>query len=150
MFGLFLWTTDCARQTIEALHRCGLSVSYTSVLDVVASLADHCMDLAIKAGSGLHALGYDNVNLSTSIFTEQRGSLGPAKVTSGTFAVLYKLRNGNPAHMKLAPILDRFKIAPGLDFNRDIRAPYTYSTRIVRSATLYYHCEHSYNILRRL
>lgn len=121
MFGLFLWTTGCQRQTIEALHRCGLSVSYTSVLEVIESIAKHCMDLAKRAGAGLHAVGYDNVNLSTSIFTEQRGSLGPAKVTSGTFAVLYGLRNAEPEHMKLAPILERFKNAPELEFNRDIR-----------------------------
>ncbi|KAF8957733.1 hypothetical protein BDZ97DRAFT_1669447 [Flammula alnicola] len=120
-FGLFLWTTGCARQTIEALHRCGLSVCYTSVLKIIESLANHCIQLAIQVGRGMHMFCYDNVNFSTSIFVEQRGSLGPAKVTSGTFGVIYKVRNGNPEHMKLAPILERLKNAVGLEFNRDVR-----------------------------
>ena len=121
LFGLFLWTTGCARQTIEALHRCGLSVSYTSVLHIIESLASHCIQLAIKVGAGIHVFCYDNVNISTSIFVEQRGSLGPEKVTSGTFGVIYKVRNGDPEHMKLAPILERLKTSKGLDFNRDVR-----------------------------
>lgn len=120
-FGLFLWTTGCARQTIEALHRCGLSVSYTSVLHTIESLANHCIQLAVKVGTGIHVFCYDNVNISTSIFVEQRGSLGPAKVTSGTFGVVYKVRNGDPEHMKLAPILERLKNSKGLDFNHDVR-----------------------------
>lgn len=121
MFGLFLWSTGCQRQTIDALHRCGLSVSYTSVMKTIESLAEHCMRLAKKAARDMHGVGYDNVNLSTSIYVEQRGSSGPAKVTSGTFAVLYILRNGNAEHMKLAPILERLKNAPALSFNHDIR-----------------------------
>jgi len=52
---------------------------------------------------------------------EQRGASSPAKVTSGTFAVLYKVRNGNPDHMKLAPITKQFKqIKVGLKFNHDL------------------------------
>ncbi|KAF8810165.1 hypothetical protein BYT27DRAFT_7066347, partial [Phlegmacium glaucopus] len=95
-FGLFLWSTGCAKQTIKALHRCGICVSYNSVLHIFTSLADECIQLAIKVGSGMHVFCYDNVNISTSIFVEQHGSAGPAKVTSGTFAVLYPVRNGNP------------------------------------------------------
>ena len=120
-FGLFLWATGCARQTIEILHRCGLSVSYTSVLHTIESLASHCIQLAVKVGAGIHVFCYDNVNISTSIFVDQRGSFGPAKVTSGTFGVVYKVRNGDPEHMKLAPILERLKSSKGLDFNHDVR-----------------------------
>ena len=63
------------------------------------------------------------MNLSTSIFVEQRGAgnYSPAKVTSGTFAVLYKVRNGNPEHMRLAPIIERFKSVKGLKFNLDLQ-----------------------------
>jgi hypothetical protein len=63
---------------------------------------------------------YDNVNFSTSIFVEQRGPSSPSKVTSGTFAVLYKVRNGNPEYMKLAPITERFKQVKMLKFNHDL------------------------------
>jgi hypothetical protein len=33
---------------------------------------------AIEVSQQPHMLGYDNINLSTSIFVEQRGSSGPA------------------------------------------------------------------------
>jgi hypothetical protein len=79
------------------------------------------MQMAVEIGSGMHVFCYDNVQLSTSIFVEQRGSSGPAKVTSGTFGVLYKVRNGNPEHMRLAPILERFRRSNGLDYYHDIR-----------------------------
>jgi hypothetical protein len=75
----------------------------------------------VNVGSGIHVFCYDNVNISTSIFVEQRGSKGPSKVTSGTFGVVYKVRNGRPEDMKLAPILERFRKVIGLEFNRDIR-----------------------------
>ncbi|KAJ7883082.1 hypothetical protein B0H13DRAFT_2253004 [Mycena leptocephala] len=83
-FGLFLWSTGCARQTIDALFRCGLSVGYDSVLNL-------------------------------------RGANGPAKVTSGTFGVLYGLRNAKLDHILIAPIMKRFRESTGLQFNRDIR-----------------------------
>ncbi|KAH9011587.1 hypothetical protein EDB84DRAFT_1590667 [Lactarius hengduanensis] len=121
LFGLFLWSSGCSRQTIEALHRCGLSLCFNSVMNNIAALASQCLKLAVKVGSGPHVFCYDNIQISTSIFVEQRGSSGPAKVTSGTFGILYKVRNGRPEHMKLAPIQERFGKAKGLDFNRDIR-----------------------------
>lgn len=65
-------------------------------------------------------LCYDNINLSTSIFVEW-GTSGSAKVTSWTFGILYKVCNGNPEHMKLAPILECFWKVKGLDFNNDIQ-----------------------------
>ncbi|PPR02842.1 hypothetical protein CVT24_002320 [Panaeolus cyanescens] len=122
ILGIFLWSSGCSRQTIDALHRCGIAVSYTSVLKALEQLAKHCMCLAVAAALTLcFAFCYDNINISTSIFVEQRGARGPAKVTSGTFGVVYKLRNAVPEQMKLAPILDRFRKADGLDFNRDVR-----------------------------
>ena len=119
-FGLFLWSSGCSRQTIDALHCCGLSVCYPSVLDNLEALADRCIKAAVKVGSGVHVFCYDNVQISMSIFVEQRGSSGPAKVTSGTFGVLYNVRNGDPEHMRLAPILERFRLVKGLEYSRDI------------------------------
>jgi hypothetical protein len=48
------------------------------------------MDEAIELSKDPHSFCYDNI--SSSIFVEQRGALGPAKVTSGTFGILYGLR----------------------------------------------------------
>ncbi|KAI9442060.1 hypothetical protein BJY52DRAFT_1194827 [Lactarius psammicola] len=92
-----------------------------SVLNNIGALADHCMQVAIRVGSGIHVCCYDNVQISTSIFVEQRGSSGPAKVTSGTFGVLYPVCNGNLEHMRLAPILERFRNVKDLKYKHDIR-----------------------------
>ncbi|KAF8180970.1 hypothetical protein K438DRAFT_1976421 [Mycena galopus ATCC 62051] len=60
-FGLFLWSTGCARQTIDALFRCELSVSYDSVLRSVESLATHCILESIQVATDPHAFCYDNI-----------------------------------------------------------------------------------------
>ncbi|RXW21996.1 hypothetical protein EST38_g3858 [Candolleomyces aberdarensis] len=122
-FGLYLWATGSARATIEAIHNCGLSVCYQSVLNSLDHLANHCMTLAATVGSGLHAFCYDNINLSTSIHVEQRGLAStPGKVTSGTLGIIYKLPNATPENMALQPILDRMRDPnyKGLDFSRDL------------------------------
>jgi hypothetical protein len=62
---------------------------------------------------------YDNINISTSNFVEQRGSSTPAKVRSGTFGILYKLHNASPQDLALAPITSRFKDFKGLS-SRDL------------------------------
>ncbi|KAF7337280.1 hypothetical protein MSAN_02280500 [Mycena sanguinolenta] len=125
-FGLFLWSTGCARQTIDALFRCRLSVCYDSVLKHVELLAEHCMLDAIRAAENVHGFCYDNVNISTSIFVEQRGAGTPAKVQSGTFGLVYILRNAVPQHMLIAPIMKRFANTKGLDFNLDIKPSRNY------------------------
>ncbi|KAJ7689211.1 hypothetical protein B0H14DRAFT_3668009 [Mycena olivaceomarginata] len=114
-FGLFLWSTGSARQTIDAAFRCGLSVSYDSVLNLGQSLGLGCtMDNTLFVATEPHDLGYDNLNISTSIFVEQRGASGPAKVTSGTFGVLYGLRNANFDDMLIAPIMRRLSASTGI------------------------------------
>ncbi|KAF6761993.1 hypothetical protein DFP72DRAFT_593287 [Ephemerocybe angulata] len=122
-FGLFLWHSGCSRQTIEALHRCGLSISYTAISTALKTLSDHCMKKAVGIAAGPHAFCYDNINISTSIFVEQRGGSTPAKVTSGTLGMVYRLKNATLEDMKLAPILARLRdpcYNMGLDFNRDL------------------------------
>ena len=80
-----------------------------------------CIDQAIRVSRRPHVLCYDSINISMSIFVEQRSS-APAKVQSGTFSILYEIRNANPEHMRLAPILLRAEQASsGLTFNADIR-----------------------------
>ncbi|KAG0698558.1 hypothetical protein DFH29DRAFT_1081734 [Suillus ampliporus] len=122
-FTLFCWTNGVSRQTIEALHKCGLCISFTSLLKLLERLAEQCINRACQIARGPHVMCYDNINISTSIFVEQRAS-APAKVQSGTFAVLYEVRNGNPAHMQLAPILQRAQVASNLMFNADVRPTY--------------------------
>ncbi|KAF6759188.1 hypothetical protein DFP72DRAFT_1064151 [Ephemerocybe angulata] len=123
-FGFFLWATGSSRAAIEAAHACGLSVRYQSVLNGLEMLAQHCMELAINAASGLHAFCYDNINLSTSIHVEQRGATStPGKVTSGTFGIVYPLPNATPETMLLQPILDNMRNPDyaGLSFEKDLQ-----------------------------
>ncbi|KAJ7907711.1 hypothetical protein B0H13DRAFT_1879337 [Mycena leptocephala] len=105
-FGLFLWSTG---------------IGYDSVLKHIGLTADGCMEKAIQMAKDPHSFNYDNMNISTSIHVEQRGAHGPAKVTSGTFAILYGLRNATWEHMLIEPIMKRFLACTGLQFNRDIR-----------------------------
>ncbi|KAJ7218534.1 hypothetical protein GGX14DRAFT_356904 [Mycena pura] len=125
-FGLFLWSTGSARQTIDAAHQCRLSVGYDSVISHIESLADACTTKNIEFISNQdnpHSFTYDNLNIPTSEYVEQRGAAGPAKVTSGTVGVAssYGLRNAKREHMLIAPLMKRLRSSPGLHFNRDLR-----------------------------
>jgi hypothetical protein len=75
---------------------------------MISSLADRSIELAQAVASGPHGLAYDNINISTSIFVEQRpGAM--SKVQSGTFAVIYKLLDARREDMQLEPMLERFR-----------------------------------------
>ncbi|KAF8871290.1 hypothetical protein BD779DRAFT_1631677 [Infundibulicybe gibba] len=118
---LFFWRNGCSRQTLEVLNSIGLTKSYDSTLSLIESVANYCIaeaQVAVQNPNG-YLFGYDNINLSTSIFVEQRGS-APAKVQSGTHAIVYELRNSNASSIKLGPILARERTATDLDFYRDI------------------------------
>ncbi|KIJ06388.1 hypothetical protein PAXINDRAFT_47855, partial [Paxillus involutus ATCC 200175] len=119
-FTITLWTNGASRQTIETLAKCGLCISFSSLTTLLKTLASRSLDRAIQVAQGPHILCYDNINISTSIFVEQRSS-APAKVQSGTFPIIYEVRNGNHEHMRLAPMLGRAQQAFDLTFNADIR-----------------------------
>ncbi|KII90707.1 hypothetical protein PLICRDRAFT_683577 [Plicaturopsis crispa FD-325 SS-3] len=117
---LFWWACGASRATLEVLYKCGLAMSQDTILKIVKIVADGSMARARRISRGFHGMCYDNINISTSIFTEQRHN-GPSKVRSGTVAILYELPNATADAMRLAPILERQKTAPDLSFNRDIR-----------------------------
>ena len=106
-------------QTIEALHKCGLCISFSLLMKLISNLAMQTLEHATCIAHGLHVMCYDNINISTSIFVEQRAA-APAKVQSGTFAILYEVRNANPAHMHLSPIISRVHQASDLRFSSDV------------------------------
>jgi hypothetical protein len=116
IFSIFQWTTGCQRQIIDVLHRCGLSLSFDGVMTAIHNLGQNCLALAQTVARQPHALCWDNVNMKTSIFVEQRPD-APSKVQSRTFAVLYQLEGVDPGLMSLAPIIDRAKMAPELEFD---------------------------------
>ncbi|KAJ7712403.1 hypothetical protein B0H14DRAFT_2645286 [Mycena olivaceomarginata] len=63
--------------------------------------SSNTLSFAIRAAENVHGFCYDNVNISTSIFVEQRDAGTPAKVQSGTFGLVYILRNAVAEHMLL-------------------------------------------------
>ena len=73
---------------INTLHKCGLCLSFDSIQTLIKQLALLCIILATWVAYGPHAPCWDNINMKTLIFVEQRGDI-PAKVQLGTMAVLY-------------------------------------------------------------
>ncbi|KAF8122106.1 hypothetical protein EV363DRAFT_1095081, partial [Boletus edulis] len=80
--------------------------TFPSLTKLISNLAAQSLEQATRIARGPHVMCYNNINISTSIFVEQRAS-APAKVQSGTFAIIYEVRNGDPAHMRLSPMLSR-------------------------------------------
>lgn len=102
------WSTGASRQLINVLNKSCLSVSYNSISNIIKALADRSIADARRVAAGPHGLGYDNINMSSSIFVEQApGSM--SKVQSGTFGVIYELLNANEKDMELAPMILRLK-----------------------------------------
>ena len=115
--GLTAWGTGASRRMIDILHQSALTMSYTSVMKVLESLSEHSLQTAQDyVNHSPHALAYDNINISTSIFVEQRDNM-PSKVQSGTFPVIYELLNANPEHMKLEPMIARFRMSSPLNMS---------------------------------
>jgi hypothetical protein len=96
------------------LFRCGLTISYDSIAKLLFHLSQHCITLAKQIATSPHMFCYDNINISSSIFVEQRGAATPAKVQSGTFGILYGLRNATLDDLKLQPIMNRYRNFSGL------------------------------------
>jgi hypothetical protein len=118
---LFWWKNGSSRESLEVLQNLGLSKCFDSAGTIVASVADYCIGdarIVVRNPDGFMG-NWDNVNISSSDFVEQRSG-GPAKVQSGTYAIIYPLRNPNPRAMALEPLLARAESAPDLSFNVDI------------------------------
>ena len=105
---LMAWSCGTSRQMIDVLHSACLSMSYSSIASIITALADCSFEQARIAASRPHALAYDNINISSSIFVEQ-GPNAMSKVQSGTFAVIYELSNMDPKDMKVQPLLEKFR-----------------------------------------
>ncbi|KAI9573491.1 hypothetical protein HD554DRAFT_2013121 [Boletus coccyginus] len=119
-FTLFLWTNGASRQTIEVLHKCGLCISFSALTNLLDQLASQSLECARRVARGFHVLCWDNINIKMSTFVEQRDA-APAKVQSGTFAILYEISGANPTDMQLSPMLEQARQASDLTFNSDIR-----------------------------
>ncbi|KAF8263752.1 hypothetical protein EI94DRAFT_1772848 [Lactarius quietus] len=101
--GLQSWACGTSRQMIDVLHRTCLTVSYASIATMVQALVDCSIERAKATSLIPHALAYDNINISSSIFVEQ-GPNAMSKVQSGTFAVIYELFNARLEDMDIKPL----------------------------------------------
>ncbi|KAF8264320.1 hypothetical protein EI94DRAFT_1593629 [Lactarius quietus] len=118
------WVCGTSRQMIDVLHQPCLVVSYPSVLTMVHSLADRSIK-RVKAALLLpHALIYDNINISSSIFVEQ-GPNAMSKVQSGTFTVIYKLLNAHAEDMDISPVIKNIRCPSPLNISDLQMTPHT-------------------------
>ena len=75
---------------------------------MVLSLTDHSIERAKVPSSLPHALAYDNINISSSIFIEQ-GPQAMSKVQSGTFAVIYELLKARAEDMDIQSLVQNLQ-----------------------------------------
>ncbi|KAH9021890.1 hypothetical protein EDB85DRAFT_2094378 [Lactarius pseudohatsudake] len=141
--GLQAWACGTSRQMIDVLHRTGLTVSYNSISSMVQSLANRSIERAKAASLLPHALAYDNINISSSIYVEQ-GPNTMSKVQSGTFGVIYELLNARAEDMALEPLIENLRRSSPLaisDLRMTLRARQSYISQtavtIVRILTKY-------------
>ncbi|TRM66782.1 hypothetical protein BD626DRAFT_426354 [Schizophyllum amplum] len=107
--GLFAWSTGASRHLIEVQARAHLTPSFTTIQNTLHELAEDAVQRAVHAVDTLpHAFAYDNINLSHSLFIEQRLD-SPAKVQSGSFCVIYELYGAHFEHMKIEPMQRRLQ-----------------------------------------
>ncbi|KAH8980088.1 hypothetical protein EDB83DRAFT_2242445 [Lactarius deliciosus] len=141
--GLQAWACGTSRQMIDVLHQTGLTVSYNSILSLVLKLADRSIERAKAASLLPHALAYDNINISSSIYVEQ-GPNAMSKVQSGTFAVIYELLNARAEDMDMRPLIKNLRRSSPLvisDLRMTLAAGQSYISQtavtIVRILTKY-------------
>ncbi|KAH9027983.1 hypothetical protein EDB85DRAFT_2091691 [Lactarius pseudohatsudake] len=141
--GLQAWACGTSRQMIDVLHQTGLTVSYNSISSMVQSLANRSIERAKAASLLPHALAYDNINISSSIYVEQ-GPNTMSKVQSGTFGVIYELLNARAEDMALEPLIENLRRSSPLaisDLRMTLRARQSYISQtavtIVRILTKY-------------
>lgn len=119
VFGLALWAAGVPRQTIDILSKLGLTPAYSTLRAGRAALSTECMDILrafVRDNPSLFT--YDNLQISSSIFIEQREDAIP-KVACGTMWIIYALRN--PARHLIAPILANRDALPEIDYAKDVR-----------------------------
>ncbi|KAH9007941.1 hypothetical protein EDB83DRAFT_2236063 [Lactarius deliciosus] len=141
--GLQAWACGTLRQMIDVLHQTGLTVSYNSISSLVLKLADRSIERAKAASLLPHALAYDNINISSSIYVEQ-GPNAMSKVQSGTFTVIYKLLNAQAEDMDMRPLIKNLRRSSPLvisDLRMTLAAGQSYISQmavtIVRILTKY-------------
>ena len=110
---------------------------------MIYSLAEYSIDRARAVSLRPHALAYDNINISSSIFSEH-GPHTISKAQSGTFAVIYEPENARLEDMRLLPMINNLRQSSPLiitDLCPSVESMLSYMTQtavnIVRILTKY-------------
>jgi len=127
-------STGASRNLMNVLQRCGLTTSFSSIATTVSALASFSVQQAAKVSQGPHAFAYDNMNMKSSIFVEQRPD-AMSKVQSGTFPVIYELPHARLEDMRLAPMMENLKKAKPLKM-QDLRASVAVATSYLEQTTV--------------
>jgi hypothetical protein len=85
-------------------------MSYSSITTILSNLTNKSIEEAHLVAAGPHGLGYDNINISSSIYVEQ-GPNTMSKVQSGTFSIIYELLGARPEDMKIQPMVENLNKA---------------------------------------
>lgn len=113
--------SGASRELLNILHHSAFLVSYTTISSIILSLAEQSIERARIVARGPFVLTYDNINISSSIFVEQRPN-AMSKVQSGTVPVIYELPNHTQHdNLRIAPMIKRFKESSPLKIS-DLRA----------------------------
>ena len=97
-------SSGASHQLINILNLSCLSMSFTTLSNILKTIADCTIDKAHSIALGPHTLTCNNVNFTGSIYTEQTPH-GMSKVQSGTFAVIYEMSNACADDMKVEPMV---------------------------------------------
>ncbi|KAA1470545.1 hypothetical protein DENSPDRAFT_774774 [Dentipellis sp. KUC8613] len=120
-FGLTQWAAGVPRQCIDTCAQIGLSIAYSSITKAQKVVAERCMEIARQtARTERTGLSYDNMQVESSIYTEQRPE-GPVKVLTGTMIMLYALRNATDEACLLQPIIARRNKLEDITFAEHVR-----------------------------
>ncbi|KAJ3882799.1 hypothetical protein F5051DRAFT_489839, partial [Lentinula edodes] len=112
--GMYAWATGASKSLLEVMHRASLTPSYSTIGKTWEHVGNTSIQTAILVAKEYPtADAWDNVNLSTSEFVEQRPD-APSRVQSGTLPVIYKLYNAAWEDMLLKPMTDKLKASSNL------------------------------------
>jgi hypothetical protein len=117
--GLMAWSSGASHQLINVLNHACLSMSYTTINDIIKALADRSIEDARQIAARPHAIAYDNINFSGSIYAEQTPN-SMSKVLSGSFSVIYEV-DAKEEDVQVAPMMKNLLNSSPLTMS-DLRA----------------------------
>lgn len=101
-----LVSSGTARQVINVLHKAAFTVSFSTLSNLLNSLARHAISQVRTIAQGPICVAYNNINISSSIYAEQTFNT-MSKVQSGSFAIIYEVPDTRHEVYNIATIRQR-------------------------------------------